>query len=157
MNKNIPKQQPPKLTELPESSFKSFRKIAFETGKFYTDFIDVLLKSKNSTEQKEQSQELINSLPIPMKKLYQKGVETLLKEIERNKRIMDKHRGQEKDFLMREFVTNLVISPEGHLPEWFEETYNEHVPNTSNIKEYEYSEPAPGIPILYLKKSIYNS
>jgi hypothetical protein len=150
------KQEKANKKEAPESSIKSFKKMASETGRFYTGCIDILLESKTIESQQERIKELLYSLPKPMQKLYQKGIDSFLKQTRKNQEILSKKRGEKRYVLFKEilktdprFKTKNPDFKFKNLKHFFDTI------NNLDNNAIKYKELSPGIPIIRLKQDLY--
>lgn len=142
-------------TEKNEKSDKIFKKLASETGKFYNDFLDILIKSKSISNQQKSIEKLINSLPIHMQKLYKKGVENFFDQVRENHKILEKHKNEENKFLMKEFVRQKITNiKKDDLVKRFDDFYTEL---STLEQDSEYFEIIPGIPVLKIRKEIFDT
>ena len=148
------KEQNIEKQNIPETSLKSFRKLASETGVFYSNFIDILMESKSTQEQQELINNLVLSLPKHMQKLYRKGVEIFLKTTQKNHDVLKKYHGQEDIFLLKEFIKKILIDIKRYNPKTLEDVLSK-IPIRKNTLQY--FELIPGIPCLKVEKKIYNT
>jgi len=145
---NIEKQN------IPEASLKSFKKLASETGVFYNNFINILMKSKSIQEQQELINNLVLSLPKHMQKLYKKGIDIFLKTTQKNHDVLKKHHGQEGIFLLKEFIKQILIDIKRYDPKILEDVLSK-IPIKKNTLQY--FELIPGIPCLKVEKKLYDT
>ena len=102
------------------SSVKSRRRIAAETGKFYNLLIDTYLEVKTPDEQQAQTDNLVEALPRPMKKLYGEGLSRFQEELTENHALLEQHRGNEVKYLL-----GAVMASEGKSAEEMEEIFQQ--------------------------------
>ncbi|MDD3808366.1 MAG: hypothetical protein PHG49_02395 [Candidatus Pacebacteria bacterium] len=135
--------------EIPESSIKSFKKMANETGKFYTSCIDALLECKTLSSQQKRLKQLVDSLPKPMQKLYQKGIDSFLEQTRKNQEILSKKRGEKRYVLLKEI---LKANPTFKIKD-FNDFFNKI--NEIDESAVKYKELSPGIPLIRIKQELY--
>lgn len=143
------KQEKANKKEIPEVSIKSFKKMASETGRFYTNCIDILLESKTLESQQKKIKKLVDSLPKPMQKLYQKGIDCFLEQTRKNKEVLSKKRGGKEYILFKEL---LKVNPTFDMKK-FDKFFSEINQIDKNV--IKYKELSPGVPLLRLKQELY--
>jgi len=139
LNKSVPD------LEVRENSNKTFRMLASKTADFFNGFIDILIKSKDISQQQELIEELISSLPVPMQKLYKKGVESFLRQVKKNHENLEQTKGKEKELLMIGLIKSILIQANNYSDANLKITFNKMM---TDQQHFEYSELVPGIPML---------
>lgn len=133
----------PETEKVVDSSVEAKRKIAAETGKFYNSLIDVYLEVKTPEEQQEKIDQLINTLPAPMKKLYGEGLKRFQEELGENHKLLEQHRGNEVRYLL-----DTVMSSEGKSAKEMEQIFQQ-------IDKANFIEPSPGVAIIQVEKDFF--
>lgn len=121
----------------------SKRKIATATGKFYNSLIDTYLEVKTPEGQQKQTDEFIEALPGPMKKLYREGLSRFQAELRENHALLEQHRGDEVRYLL-----GAVMASEGRSAEEMEQIFQQ-------IDKAKFIEPSPGVAIIQTEKDFF--
>jgi len=130
------------------SSVESKRKIALETGKFYNSLIDTYLEAKTPEEQLEQTSHLIEELPNPMKKLYNKGLKVLQEELEKNYSLLEQHRGNEVRYLLSILLNRLSLEEQEISAEQIKEILQ-------HADMAQFIEPSPGVAVIQASENFF--
>ncbi len=133
----------PKTEKFVDSSVEAKRKIAAKTGEFYNALIDSYLEVKTSEEQRERTGALIESLPGPMKKLYDEGLRRFQEELMENHALLEQHRGDEVRYLL-----GAVMTSKGMSTEEMEQIFQQ-------INKAKFIEPSPGVAIIQVEKDFF--
>ncbi len=128
--------------EFAESEVKT---IARETGRAYNGFIDIYLEEGAADNKQEKINQLLESLPESMKKLYGKALATFNEELQLNNTILEKYRGAEAEGLLR-----AVMQYGGKTEEEMAEVFN-------NLHHTKYVEPTKGVPIIEADNEFFNT
>ena len=129
------------IAEQKEQLSSSFKKLAKDHGEFYTGLIETILEDISETEKEKKVNILLNKLPPHLKKLYQEGWKRFKQEANKNKKLLDQHRGQEIEYLLSK-----ISEYRGKNQIEIKKVVEEDILEAKN--KIIYIEPYPGIPIL---------
>jgi len=141
------KKEPEEFSE-EEKTFsfgaRAKRRIAKETARVYNSLLDILLAIRTPKEKEKEINQLINSLPGPLKRLYGQGLKKLQEELKKNHLLLEQHRGNKVRYLIE-----TVISFRKEMVEGIEEIFQ-------RMSKARLIEPTPGIAILEVEKDFFS-
>lgn len=123
---------------------KEINKLAIAHGTVYKKLLEAIASHDNitDTELNDFLNENLIKIPKPAQELYKKGLEMLIHEIEKNKKLLDMHRGDEVSYLTNDLLASLELS-------------DEKIAELKLLEENsDMDEPLPGVPILNLSYKI---
>ncbi|MFH1054857.1 MAG: hypothetical protein V1744_02050, partial [Candidatus Altiarchaeota archaeon] len=126
-------------------SMPAINRIARYHGRFLTGLIDTLVSDISQDEKDTTVQKLLGGLPTALRRVYQKVHEKLQDKIRINHELLEKHAGNEPEFMLRARAKAVGIG-EDQMQSLLSE----------NLGKIEFKEPYYGMPVLFVDSELYN-